>query len=61
MNARQIEGWAIHREVTTRLKNHCFAFFTDREIAEKEAARFSKLLDPYRVVPAVLIIPPEQS
>lgn len=56
-NGRQIEGWAIDRELPTKLGNQTWGFFTDRAVAETEALRFHTILQPCRVVPATLILP----
>lgn len=58
-NGKQIEGWAINRELPTLIGNEAWGFFTDRAVAEQEAARFNTFLHPARVVPATLVLPPD--
>jgi hypothetical protein len=58
MNAQQIEGWALDRQVRTQSGERAFGFFTSKEVADAEAARLSTMLEPVKAVPATLILPP---
>lgn len=59
-NARQIEGWALSRKVRTQTGELTYGFFTDKAVADSEAARMSSLLDPCTAVPATLIMPAKE-
>lgn len=54
-NSRQIVGWTLSKPVNTKTGKSVWGFFEDQHDALRESARMNT-----SILPATLILPPEQ-